>query len=208
MSVLELIDNIIQLIVTFGVGVTACLFAIKDPKFLPFQYFAGGSLCWFIGTIYWTIYFMIYGYFPYYFSASELCYMSFYLFFIGLCILLYKESNAKVLTKKHKLLSTILPLLSITVNTISYALCGGLFWTLYYAIPLTVLAYVASRNISVIEHNFLFNFNLTLVCLVVFNNMMYFVSIFGFNTLYIIFDFLLTLTFPIMLFFLKKERNL
>lgn len=208
MTTIELIDNVIQLAVTLSISATACVFAIRNPKFLPFQYFAGGSLCWFIGTIYWTIYFMIYGYFPYYFSASELCYMSFYLFFIELCILLFKESSGKTLTKKQTLLSMILPLLSITVNTISYALCGGLFWTLYYAIPLTVLAYVASRNIFVLEHKYLFKFNLALICLIIFNNMMFFVSIFGLNNLYIMFDFLLTLTFPAMLCFLKKENEL
>lgn len=207
MSILELVDNIFQLVVTFGVFLTACVLAIKNPKFVPFQYLAGASICWFTGTLYWTIYFIIYKSFVYYFSASELCYMALYLFLIGVCVIFLKENHRGTLLLKHKLLSTIFPCFVLIINSVSYIMHGGLFWNLYYAVPLMILAFVSSENLFVIKSKALYKFNLCIVGLVFANNLMFLMSCFGFNILYVIFDFICTMTLPIMLFYIKQEAE-
>ncbi|MFI3325380.1 MAG: hypothetical protein R3Y35_04310 [Clostridia bacterium] len=208
MSIFELVDNIFQLVITLGVGATACVLAFRKVTFLPFQYLTGASICFFTGTLYWTIYFIIYGDFPYYFSASELCYMCSYLFLIGLSSLIFKENKLEKLNLKQNLLSLILPVFVVIINSISFIMYGGLLWNLYYAVPLIILAYTSSKNVFVIKSKALFNFNLTVICFVIFNNMMFLVSCFGLNNLYVLFDIFLVLTFPTMLFFLKKESEL
>lgn len=208
MELIELIDNIFQLIVTLGVGIVACIFSLKKPTFLPLQYVAGLSICWFVGTIYWTLYFVINGYFVYYFSPSELCYMGVYLFLIGVCVCIFKENFKEKLNAKQRLLCFIAPFFVSVVIAVCFITCGGLLWNLYYGIPLGILAYVASRNLIVIKKNFLFSFTLSVMGFVVFNNLMFLVSCFGLNNLYVFFDFMLTLTFPSMLFFVTKESNL
>lgn len=207
MSILELLDNIFQLIVTLSCGILSCILVIRHPKFMPLQYIAGASFSWFIGTIYWTIYFVIYGDFPYYFSCSELCYLAVYLFFIGVSIHLFQENKEIQLSNKQKLQSLILPIAVLIINGICFYLVGGLFWTLYYCIPLMILAYVTSRNVFIIKNKDLQKFNLALLSLIKFNSMMFLVSSFGLNNLYLMFDVLLTLTFPTMLYFLKRSLN-
>lgn len=208
MSTFELIDNIFQLIVTLFVGTYASILAIKTPKFLQLQYLAGASICWFVGTIYWTIYFVIYGDFPYYFSASELCYLGVYLFFIGACRLNIEKDMVKALTRKQRLCALILPIFAVSINTLSFIMYGGLLWHLYYVIPQTMLAYLSLRNIFLIKCRPLYKFNLSIVCFTIANCLMFLVSCFGWNYLYILFDFMLTLTFLSMLFYLKKESEL
>lgn len=205
MSLLELLDNIFQLIITCSVGILACISAIRHPKFIPLQYLAGAAFCWFIGTIYWTIYFVIYGDFPYYFSASELCYLGVYLFFIGVSINIYRDNPGIPLDKSKKLQCLILPMAVFIINAISFYLVGGLLWTLYYCIPLMILAYVASRNVFVIKNKEQKNLNLALLSFIKFNCMMFLVSSFGLNNLYLMFDVLLTLSFPTMLIFLQRS---
>lgn len=208
MSTLELIDNIFQLVMTLGVGITACLYAIKQPRFLPFQYLAGISFSAFMGTIYWTIYFIIYSQFPYYFSASELCYMAMYLFLIGVCLLLFKPYKEFSLTHKQLGISLFFALWVFLINFIYYFMWGGLFYTLYYCIPLMIIAFLSCRNAFALKGKPLYSFNIAIICFIIVNNMMYFVSSFMWNTLYVLFDMMLTLTFLAMLLCLKKEIKL
>lgn len=212
MSVLELIDNIFQLIVTLSVGVTSCVLAVRNENFLPFQYIAGSAICLFVGTLYWTIYFAIHQDFPYYFSTSELCYMCNYLFLICLSLLIYREntgaSSSTAFTTRQKIHLLLLPLYVGICNMISYVMYGGLLWNLYYAVPMMLLAYVVTRNFFVIKSKPLYMLHISMICFLVFNSSMYLVSCFGLNNLYILFDFLFTLTFPIMLFFITKESKL
>lgn len=212
MSVLELMDNVFQLIVTLSVGVTSCVLAVKNRDFLPFQYIAGASIFLFTGTLYWTIYFMIYQDFPYYFSASELCYMCNYLFLIYLALFIYKkhtrESSGIAFTTIQKIILLLLPFYVGICNVVSYLMYGGLLWNLYYAVPMIILACFISRNLFIIRSKPLHMLHVSMICLLIFNASMYLVSCFGLNNLYLLFDFLLTLTFPAMLFFITKESKL
>ncbi len=210
MSIPELIDNIFQLSLTLGVGVWACLFVAKHPKFLPMQFLAGVSLCWFCATFYWTAYFWIYGTFVTYFSASELCYLGIYCFLIALCCLFFRQHTqaaGKPLSIKQKLLCLPVPLFAFGVNALSFAMYGGLFWHLFYVVPLVVLGFVASRGMLAVQRKPQRNFHAAVICFVVFNNLMFLVSCFGWNALYILFDFMFSLTFLAMAIFLKKEQE-
>lgn len=209
MSIPELIDNIFQLALTLSVGVWACIFVAKYPQFLPMQFLAGASLCCFCATFYWTAYFVIYGDFVTYFSASELCYLGMYFFLIALCCLFFRQqmqTTAAPLTTTQKLLCLPVPLFAFAVNALSFAIYGGLFWHLFYAVPLIILGYVASRSMLAGWHSARRAFHLAVVCFVVFNNMMFSVSCFSWNALYLLFDFCFSLTFLAMAFFLKKEH--
>lgn len=155
---------------------------------------------------------MIYQAFPYYFSASELCYMCNYMFLISLSLFIYREhistSSSIIFTARQKIFFLPLLLYVSICNMVSYILYGGLLWNLYYAVPMMLLAYVVTRNFFVIKSKPLYMLHISMICFLVFNSSMYLVSCFGLNNLYILFDFLFTLTFPIMLFFITKESKL
>jgi hypothetical protein len=212
MSLLELADNLFQMIV-FGVVVAfSNVLAIKKPTFVLMQYFAGGMACIFAGTLFWTIYFVIYGEFPYYFSAADLCYLCFFLFFIGLCKKYFKENMANQPTLSNRMTAMIFSILVIAINTVCYLLVGGLFYNVFYALPLAFLAYFASLNMLILrgrpDFKHTFYFHVVLMFYILFNNLMFLFSSLMLNTVYLFFDFLMTLTFPVMLFLLKKEAQI
>ncbi len=208
MGLLELCDNIFQnliLVVMFSLSI---FYASKDTKFLPLQYISGLYLSWLFGNLFWTSYYLICGDFPYYFSASEICYMANFLFIIGLSQFLFKENRITLTIKQH-LISLIFPFFVLVANIFCYYMVGGFFWIAYYAIPLIVIAFLISRNFYALKNKKnLYKVNLSLAILVIILNIMYVVSCFGFNNIYILFDFLLSLTFPLIFVFVKRESDL
>lgn len=209
MSFLELADNIFQIIVFGTVVVLANIFTINNRKSILLEYFAGSMACAFAGTLFWTVYFVIYGEFPYYFSAADLCYLCCYLFFMGICRKTFKDNITTFPTLVNRLTALIFPVLVIAINTLCYLLVGGLFYMAFYAVPLAILAYYVSLNVLMLwgktDCKYAFYFHIILMLFIMFENLMFIFSSLYLNTPYLLFDVMLSLTSPAMLFLLKKE---
>ncbi len=208
MNVLELGVNIFQSMVVLVMFAVSIFYAVKNVSYLLFQYISGIYISWFMGNLFWTSYFYICGDFPYYFSPSEICYMASFLFIIGISNYLF-NTRKKPLSLKENFISLIFPLFVFISNAFCYYKVGGFFWISYYAIPLIVIAFLASRNIFVLKTTRnLYGLNLSLMLLVAVLNIMYVVSSCGFNHVYILLDFSLIIIFPFLFVFVKKESGL
>lgn len=211
MSALELADNLFQ-IVTLG-GVTALAMfkgqSITSTKAL--YHLACATMCVVLGDLFWTLYFVIYGEFPYYFSSADLCFIGMYITLIGLGILLFREKPHHALDGRARVWGAVAAVVVLAMNAVCYWLVGGLLWTLAYAVPLAMLAYVAVVNVFAFRKvegcAHIYWFHWALVWFVFVNNMMFVVSSMGYNNWYIFFDFCMTCSFPLMFYCLCKEGN-
>lgn len=211
MSLPELVQNIFQIAVFAILSIVSFLISINRTNVKSTRYFTGATFCYVFGNIFWTLYFVINGYFPYYFSAADVSYIGLYIFLISLAVMLRREYSSMQITKRMRIIGLLCSLWVMIANGICYFMVGGFLWTLMYAIPLAIMGYYAIINVIIFKNDnnnkFIYKANITLVLFVFFDNMMFLVSSFGFNNLYIIFDFLTTLTFPAMLYFLSKEKK-
>ncbi len=209
MTTLELADNIIQLLALLLVLVAACLHALRT-KTAALQYFICAIACAFVGNLFWSAYFLVYGDFPYYFSAAELCYLAFFLSLAGACIALVQQHRLALGIHHLGVRVWVLPVLVFGANMLCYALVGGLLWNLYYAIPLAWLAYQAVRGLLLLQnqngaaYGAVRGFYVAVVGYLIATNVMFVLSCVGYNGLYLCCDFCVTLSFLCMFFYLRK----
>lgn len=209
MDTLELCNNILQIISLCILTLLSGHMALKQPNRLPLVCFTGAMLCYFLGDVFWTLYFAIKEYFPQYISASDISFVAAYIFLIVLSIVLQREYAHQESTKKAKIWAGITAIFVLVDCWICYLLVGGFFWNLMYALPLAILGYVTVINIFDFEKtkNFYFYYHIGALVFVILNNLMFLVSSMGWNNLYIACDFLTTINFIFMLRSLAKEEN-
>ncbi|MFI3313865.1 MAG: hypothetical protein R3Y62_08260 [Eubacteriales bacterium] len=209
MSPLELADNLLQIFVLATVTGLAMWKGMGKPPKKELFHLAKATLCGFLGDLFWTVYFVIYGEFPYYFSSADLCFIGMYVCLVGLVILFYREYPHGAVIPKAVVCGVVGACFVLVVHVVSYWMVGGFWWTLAYALPLAALAYVAGRNGYLFREmdkkSWIYRFHLAVFGFLVANNMMFLFSSFGWNNLYIAFDVCMTVSFPAMLYCLMQE---
>ncbi len=212
MGILELTNNVLQ-IATLGVLVILISrFFLQKPHLKFLLCFEGAFLCYFLGDIFWTLYFVIKGDFPQYISISDISYVAAYLFLAACAMMMQKEYDIQETTKKDQFWGYVAAAASMVVCLICYLLVGGFFWNLMYALPLAILGYVTAINLRHSKmddgRRNLFDYHRGILTFVILNNLMFLVSSMGWNNLYICCDFLTTVNFAFTVRFLLKGENL
>lgn len=209
MGILELSNNIFQILTLGVLALLTGRLILQKPNMKILLCFEGAMLCYFLGDVYWTLYFAIKGDFPYYISVADIAYVANYLFLFVFCTIEKQEYGDYEHTKNEKISAVLLAVLSLVGCGICYLLVGGFFWNLMYAVPLAMLGYATAINLHrskiIPKQRFLYRYHISIVIFIVLNNAMFLVSSMGWNNLYITYDFLVTLNFIYAFYSLARE---